>query len=110
MIERPVRRKLARGRLQIDASIDLHGMGLDEAHDRLRLFLADAQRRDLRFILVITGKGSSLGSAGALKRSVPQWLAKPTFSMLVSGHDQASRAHGGEGALYVRLKRRKPSI
>ena len=106
-LERPVHRKLARGRLPLDDRLDLHGLGQEEAHARLRSFLATAQARDLRHVLVITGKGASFGSEGALKRAVPQWLALPDLAALVSGHEWAARGHGGEGALYIRLKRRR---
>lgn len=106
-IERPVRRKIARGRLALEARIDLHGMMQAEAHDLLHAFLLSAHERGLRHVLVITGKGSSFGSEGILKRAVPQWLAHRDFRGLVSGYETAARGHGGEGALYVRLKRRQ---
>lgn len=106
-IEQPVIRKLARGRLPIDGRIDLHGMTQSEAHNLLFGFLARAHERGLRHVLVITGKGASRGSDGALKRLVPQWLTKPEFRFLVSGHEEAARSHGGEGALYIRLRRER---
>lgn len=106
-LERPVHRRIAKGRLPLDARIDLHGLFQDEAHDLLQAFLFRAHARGLRHVLVITGKGSSHGSEGVLKRAVPQWLAKPEFRWLVSGCEEAARAHGGEGALYIRLKRAK---
>jgi len=56
-------------------------------------------------VLVITGKGSSSGGDGVLRRAVPAWLSTPAFRMLVSSHDHAARNHGGSGALYVRLRR-----
>ncbi|MBW8318206.1 MAG: Smr/MutS family protein, partial [Rhizobium sp.] len=59
----------------------------------------------LRHVLVITGKGSSLGSDGALKRAVPLWFSKAEFRFLISSYEPAARQHGGEGALYVRLSR-----
>lgn len=106
-IERPVHRKLAKGRLPLEGRLDLHGLDRAEAHTRLLRFLRDAQHRGMRHVLVITGKGSSFGSEGALRRVVPLWLAGPGLADVVSGHDLASRGHGGEGALYVRLKRRR---
>ena len=106
-IEKPVHRKIAKGRLALEARIDLHGLLQAEAHDLLQDFLLRAHGRGLRHVLVITGKGSSRGSDGVLKRAVPQWLAKPEFRWLVSGYEQAARGHGGEGALYVRLKRER---
>ncbi|MEQ8308555.1 MAG: Smr/MutS family protein [Hoeflea sp.] len=106
-IERPVVRKLARGRLPIDGKIDLHGLTQSEAHNLLFDFLARAHERGLRHVLVITGKGSSHGSQGVLKRVLPEWLAKPEFRFLISGHQNAARSHGGEGALYIRLRRER---
>ena len=105
VIDRPTTRKIAKGRIAIDARIDLHAMTQDQAHDRLYAFLADARSRGLRHVLVVTGKGRSLGSEGVLKRMVPVWLAGSRFSDLVSGYASASRTHGGEGALYIRLRR-----
>lgn len=106
-IEKPVIRKLARGRLPIDGRIDLHGLTQSEAHNLLFGFLARAHERGLRHVLVITGKGASRGSEGALKRAVPVLLSKPEFRFLISGYEDAARGHGGEGALYIRLRREK---
>lgn len=106
-IEKPVLKKLARGRLDIDARIDLHGLKRAEAHNLLHDFLIRARERGMRHVLVITGKGSSLASEGVLRREVPIWLAKPEFRPFVSGHEFAAPGHGGDGALYVRLRRQK---
>ena len=76
-----------------------------EAHGFLLGFLIKAHERGLRHVLVITGKGTSLGSDGALKRAVPLWFALPEFRPLISSYEPAARNHGGEGALYVRLAR-----
>ncbi len=104
-LEKPVHRKLAKGRLAIEARIDLHGLYQSEAHDLLLDFLYRAHERELRHVLVITGKGSSGGSEGALRRAVPLWFSKPEFRFLISSYEWAARHHGGEGALYVRLSR-----
>nr|WP_174804252.1 Smr/MutS family protein [Martelella limonii] len=106
-LERPVKKKLAKGRIGIDARIDLHGMFQDEAHAFLLAFLRRAHDKGHRHILVITGKGASFGSDGVLKRTVPLWFSLPDFRPLISSYESASRQHGGEGALYVRLARRK---
>lgn len=105
--ERPVKRKLARGRLSLEARIDLHGLIQSQAHALLLDFLVHAHERGLRHVLVITGKGSSMGSEGALRRAVPLWFSKPEFRYLISSHEAAAPHHGGEGALYVRLSRHK---
>ncbi|WP_438751171.1 Smr/MutS family protein [Pararhizobium sp. O133] len=108
-LEKPVKRKLAKGHLAIEARIDLHGMIQSEAHGFLLHFLMRAHDRGLRHVLVITGKGTSLGSDGALKRAVPMWFALAEFRMLISSYEPAARNHGGDGALYVRLSRRGPA-
>ena len=107
-LDRTTQKKIAKGRLPIEAKIDLHGMYQDEAYSLLLSFLGRAHGRGLRYVLVITGKGSSAASEGVLKRSVPAWFATPAFRTLVSGYEEASRGHGGEGALYVRLRREQP--
>ncbi len=104
-LEKPVKRKLSRGHLAIEARIDLHGLMQSEAHGILHDFLVRAHERGLRHVLIITGKGSSMGSEGALKRAVPMWFSKPEFRFLISSYEPAARQHGGEGALYVRLSR-----
>lgn len=104
--DQQTRDKLVKGRLPIQARVDLHGMTQSEAHGLLFSFLHRAHASGLRYVLVITGKGSSFGSEGALKRAVPAWLATPLFRVLVSGHEAAARQHGGAGALYIRLRRR----
>lgn len=104
-LERPVEKKLAKGRLQLEARIDLHGMFQSEAHALLHAFIQRAHERGLRHVLVITGKGASMGSDGALKRAVPMWFSKPEFRHLISSYETAAQNHGGDGALYVRLTR-----
>lgn len=104
-IERPIQRKIARGRIAIDGRIDLHGLNQSEAHNLLLDFLVRAREHGRRHVLVITGKGTSSGGDGILRRMVPQWLEKADFRLIVSGYEQAARGHGGEGALYVRLRR-----
>lgn len=105
-IDKPVYRKLARGRVNLDARIDLHGLTQTAAHNLLYGFLVSAHQRGLRHVLVITGKGASRGSEGILRRAVPQWLSSAEFRGLASGCEPAARGHGGDGALYVRLKKR----
>jgi DNA-nicking Smr family endonuclease len=106
VIDRPTKKKLAKGRLAIEGKVDLHGMALGEAHGVLLAFLHNAYAQGRRHVLVVTGKGSSMGSDGVLRRQVPQWFATPAFRGLVSAHEDAARHHGGQGAMYVRLRRR----
>ncbi len=97
-------RRVARGKEAIDARLDLHGLTQAQAHSALLRFLRNAHARDARLVLVITGKGRG-DEPGVLKRQVPQWLGLPEFRSLVVGFEDARIAHGGEGALYVRLRR-----
>jgi len=108
-IDRPTRVRLARGRLPIEGKVDLHGLTQSQAHALLLSFLRRAHADGRRHVLVVTGKGASLGSEGVLRRAVPGWLATPPFRSLVSAHEWAAIRHGGSGALYVRLRRREPS-
>lgn len=104
-LDEPTLDKLSKGRLPIEGRVDLHGMTQDEAYALLFSFLHRAHAGGVRYVLVITGKGSSSGGDGVLRRSVPAWLSTPAFRPLVSSHDHAARHHGGGGALYVRLRR-----
>ncbi len=98
-------RKLAKGRLALSGRIDLHGLNQGEAHGLLHSFLYRAHAHGLRHVLVITGKGSSLGSDGILRQAVPHWFATPSFRTLVSAWEFSHQSHGGAGAIYVRLRR-----
>jgi DNA-nicking Smr family endonuclease len=109
-LERPVKKKIAKGRLALEARIDLHGLFQSEAHSLLLGFLIKAHERGLRHVLVITGKGSSMGSDGALKRAVPLWFSKPEFRYLISSYETAAQNHGGDGALYIRLARSRNEV
>ncbi|WP_375648713.1 Smr/MutS family protein [Bartonella sp. OT172YNZD] len=98
-------RKISQGRYPLEARLDLHGYMQEEAYFFLKKFLRSSQQRGLRYVLVITGKGRSVGSDGALYRFVPYWLSTPAFRYYVHAFEQAARQHGGEGALYVWLRR-----
>ena len=106
-IGRRERAQLSRGRKEIDARIDLHGMTQTRAHRALLGFLHRAHHDGFSFVLVITGKGKigAESKRGVLRRQVPQWLALPEFRALVVGFEEAHIGHGGEGALYVRVRR-----
>ena len=108
-IDRKMRQKLARGRDAIDARIDLHGRTQAQAHRALRNFLLDAQVAGYRYVLVITGKGRD-DEQGVLRRQVPLWLEAPEFRGLVVGFDTAHMGHGGAGALYVRVRRKRQRL
>jgi len=103
-LSRRMKRGVARGKQAIDARLDLHGLTQSEAHAALLHFLRNAHARDARLVLVITGKGRG-GEPGVLRRQVPQWLSLPEFRSFVVGFEYAHVTHGGEGALYVRVRR-----
>ncbi|WEX09602.1 Smr/MutS family protein [Chelativorans sp. AA-79] len=105
-LDSPTREKLARGRLDIGGRVDLHGLTQSEAYALLLSFLRQAFLGERRYVLVITGKGSSSGG-GVLRNAVPQWFSTPPFSEIVGGYEEAARHHGGGGALYVRLRRKE---
>jgi DNA-nicking Smr family endonuclease len=104
---RRLKQRVARGREPIDARIDLHGLTQAQAHAALLRFLLRAQADDVRIALVVTGKGArnGAGERGVLKRQVPMWLRLPEFSPYIVGFEDAHIGHGGEGALYVRVRR-----
>jgi DNA-nicking Smr family endonuclease len=108
-LARREKQQLARGKMEIGGRIDLHGMTQAQAHDALLHFLRRYQAEGAKFVLVITGKGSpgavARGERGILRRQVPLWLALPEFRACVLGFDIAHLGHGGEGALYVRLRK-----
>jgi DNA-nicking Smr family endonuclease len=102
------RSQLSRGRKEIEGRLDLHGMTQTRAHRALLSFLQRASGDGLTFVLVITGKGRTVGpesERGVLRRQVPEWLSLPEFRALVVGFEEAHVGHGGEGALYVRIRR-----
>ena len=114
-LEHSYRKKVVRGVKAIDARIDLHGLTQHQAHDRLRGFLYQAQARQHKLVLVITGKGGGSARAymderGVLRRMVPQWLSMPDLRTVVIGYEEAHASHGGAGALYVRIRRKREGL
>ncbi len=110
-VERRLKARLSQGKAGVDAVLDLHGMHQHTAFGALRSFLGAAQRDGAKLVLVITGKGERVSSdpleqGGVLRRSVPHWLAAPELRSVVIGFEEATRPHGGSGALYVRIRRR----
>jgi len=120
-IERRKARRIARGHVEIDARLDLHGLRQADAERRLRAFLLRARADGLRTVLVITGKGSERDAGddsntaidrsarGVLRRSVPLWLEAPELRDSVAGIAPAHIRHGGSGALYIHLRKPRGS-
>ena len=125
--DRRTLRQVAAGKVTIDGVLDLHGLHQNAAHARLRAFLVSSQAQRHRMVLVITGKGGGTGAGvgslagdlssyrdgcnegsgtrGVLRRSVPLWLDEPELRAVVVGYASAGVRHGGDGALYVRLRK-----
>ena len=111
-LDKRTAQRMRRGQLPIEARIDLHGMTEADAHGALVSFLSGAQQAGRRCVLVVTGKGARLGAdgggrTGVLRRNVPRWLNEPALRGRVLAFSHAQPRDGGEGALYVLLKRRR---
>jgi DNA-nicking Smr family endonuclease len=110
-IDRRTFSRVARGSIEIDARLDLHGMTQQAAHGLLSRFLKQAQADGARLVLVITGKGRPGAETdhgderGVLRRAVPAWLSAAEMRPYVVGFGEAAPPHGGTGALYVRIRR-----
>lgn len=103
LADRGGEKRVRRGRLDIDSSLDLHGHTLSTAQNAVSRFLMLAHARGDRTVIVVTGVGR--GGEGVLKRALPDWLAARELRTLIAGYAQAHRSHGGVGAFYVFLKR-----
>ncbi len=104
--DRRTAERVRRGRLAIDMRLDLHGLTLDLAHRRLLGFLSAAQASGARCVLVITGKGTRAdGGIGRLRSAVPRWLNEQAFRPMVLSVTHARPKDGGEGALYILLRK-----
>jgi DNA-nicking Smr family endonuclease len=119
-LDRRTAERLRRGQIPIEARIDLHGQTQQEAHRALAAFITGAHKAGRRCVLVITGKGGPSGARrerdegvmpdrerGILRRAVPRWLNEPDLRPLILGFAQAQPAHGGAGAVYVLLRRKR---
>jgi len=100
--------RLRRGKMEIEGRIDLHGMSQAQAHTALASFVHRAWHEGRRCVLVITGKGTFSGvGGGVLRRAVPGWLGDPPLRPMVLAVQPAQPKDGGDGALYVLIKRRR---
>ncbi|ABD53106.1 Smr/MutS family protein [Jannaschia sp. CCS1] len=107
-------KRMTRGKLKPEGRIDLHGMTLSEAHPALISFIFHAHEAERRLVLVITGKGKDRDSGGPipirrgiLKHQIPNWLTSPPLGAMILDIREAHQRHGGGGAYYVYLKRRR---
>lgn len=111
--------RLKRGQLDPQARLDLHGLTEAAAHRALITFVKGAHARELRLVLIVTGKGGKQGAPeapfdleldmrarGILKTMTPRWLMERDLAPLVADMRTAHSRHGGDGALYVYLRKR----
>ncbi|GHF15253.1 DNA mismatch repair protein MutS [Kordiimonas sediminis] len=124
-IDRKSKRRIASGRTSVNKSIDLHGLSQSQAYDLLSRTIERSVRDGHKVLIVVTGKGGrrysqtdSISAAfrtradfeqfgGVLRRMVPLWLEGPELKPFIQSYGTASKEHGGEGALYVLLRRNK---
>ena len=106
-LDRRTEQKLQRGQIPIEMRLDLHGMTQSEAHIHLNSSIEHAQKAGKRCLLVITGKGTARKDGGILKAMVPRWLQDPPNQSRVLTSKVARPRHGGSGALYVLLRKKK---
>jgi len=106
-VDKRLAERLKRGQLPIDGTLDLHGLTQEEAHRQLDGFLAFSAHGGRRCLLVITGKGVWRSDSGILREMVPRWLNEAPNRARVLAIANAQPRHGGSGALYVLLKRRR---
>jgi len=106
-IDRRTAERLRKGEMAIDRRLDLHGMTEEAAHAALDRFVRHAWHEGVRVLLVITGKGSVREGGGVLRRNLPRWLAAGETAPHVLRVESAQPRHGGPGAYYVLLRRRR---
>ncbi len=105
-LDKATAKRLARGKVSIEARLDLHGMTQHQAHTALEDFIERTQRQGKREVIVVTGKGTRMdGAIGVLRQMVPEWLNRPPNRARIVAFTYAAAKDGGEGALYVRLKK-----
>jgi DNA-nicking Smr family endonuclease len=123
-LDRRLTQKLSRGKVDIDAYLDLHGLSVELARVELRRFITTARQQGLRTVLVITGKGDSPYARhtlhgkdawhaperqGRIRREVTGWFEEAELRAHISGFQPAHPRHGGGGAFYVRMRRKDRS-
>ena len=113
-IHKRLDQKMTRGHVEIDASIDLHGLNQEQARLELNNFILRSKKNNFKIVLVITGKGNSPktdslyevdnSQRGVLNKNLPLWLKKDEIRKNINGYRYASQKHGGQGAYYILLK------
>ena len=109
-IDHKTMNKLKRGQINPDISLDLHGMTLKQAYSSVLRFILDAVEKNVRCLLIITGKGRISEGGGVLRNQFPQWLNHPNIRYHIIGFCAAQPRDGGGGAFYVLLRRKRSFI
>ena len=107
-IDRTSARRMQRGQVSIDDRLDLHGLSQEQAQKEVKAFIGSAVRKNFRYVLIITGKGRD--GHGILREKVPEWLKDAPLCYYLNAISYAQPKDGGEGALYIRLKRQREKI
>ncbi|MDA0361416.1 MAG: Smr/MutS family protein [Proteobacteria bacterium] len=109
--------KLKSGKVSPEATLDLHGMTASQAYPALKMFVVKSYEDNKRLLLVITGKGNKTSDSsffesekGVLKKNVPEWLNQSPLGQLILSTSLAHLKHGGSGALYVYLRKKRTSF
>ncbi len=108
-VDKRTAERLRRGKLAIEGLLDLHRMTQDEAEQAVRSFLAESQAAGRRCVLIVTGKGAGR-EGGVLRRELPRWLNLPANRARLVAYAPAQPQHGGHGAVYLLLKRRRREV
>lgn len=114
-IDKRTEEKIRKGKMPIDAKLDLHGLSQTQAHKALKTFIQQSAQQQKRCLLVVTGKGKAKSTSddwispgqGVLKQKVPQWLQADIFKDYILNFYTAQPQHGGSGALYIYLRRQR---
>lgn len=106
-VDANLKKRFEKGDLPIEGKIDLHGMTLVQAHHRFTQFITGKIKEGARFILVVTGKGTSSGGEGVIRKNLPLWCDAVNLKPHILQIKQAQPKHGGSGASYILLRRQK---
>jgi DNA-nicking Smr family endonuclease len=120
-LDRRTEQRFQKGRMKIEARLDLHGMTLADAQPAVRNFIIRHYASGKRCVLIITGKGSGSyknnktedlwfdPGPGGIRRNFMGWLDAPDLKPLILSVSPAQAPHGGTGAFYVLLRRHRSS-
>lgn len=98
--------RLRRGKMPVEAVLDLHGHRRIEAYDALKDFILDGYNRGRRCVLVVTGKGERQAGTGVIKRSFAGWVKDAALRPYILQYYPAQPRHGGDGAFYILLRKK----